>query len=245
MARPVFGGFPAGRVVATAIPNVFFTEVLPEIDSLAELKLTLHVLWRISLKRNFQRYVTVGDLMADPTLLKSLGPDNARSLQVLQEALEAAVARRTLLRATVKSASGSAEMVVANSESGRAVLAQCQRDGALVEEPVPPQPETLRRPNIFELYEQNVGLLTPIIAEELTVATEEYPAGWIDDAFRAAVAGNRRNWRYIRAILERWAAEGKDDGQTIARRTAASGSGKPGKWEQTYQPARRDVSNLR
>jgi DNA replication protein len=246
VAGPVFEGFPSGRVVATAIPNVFFTEVLPEIESLAELKLTLHVLWRISLKRSADRYVSIGDLKSDSTLMKSLGHAKAQSLQAFDDGIASAVARRTLLRASVKAAAGTMEIVVANSESGRAVLTQLQREGAIVEEAAPvPMAEMPPRPNIFELYEQNVGLLTPIIAEELTAATEEYPAAWIDDAFRAAVASNRRSWRYIRAILERWAVEGKDDGQTIARRAAASGSGKPGKWEQTYQPARRDVSHLR
>ena len=35
---------------------------------------------------------------------------------------------------------------------------------------------------------------------------------WIVDAFQIAVEHNARNWRYIRSILERWAREGKDDG---------------------------------
>ena len=43
-----FVGFPDGALAATPIPNLFFARVLPEIDSLAELKLTLHVLWRTS-----------------------------------------------------------------------------------------------------------------------------------------------------------------------------------------------------
>jgi DnaD/phage-associated family protein len=68
------------------------------------------------------------------------------------------------------------------------------------------------RPNIFQLYEDNIGLLSPILADELRDAEESYPASWIEDAFRIAVTKNARNWRYIRAILERWATEGKDDG---------------------------------
>jgi DnaD/phage-associated family protein len=67
------------------------------------------------------------------------------------------------------------------------------------------------RPNIFVLYEQNVGLLQPIIAEELQEAERAYPQEWIEEAFRIAVENNVRNWKYIRRILERWAAEGKDN----------------------------------
>jgi DnaD/phage-associated family protein len=68
----------------------------------------------------------------------------------------------------------------------------------------------VERPNIFVLYEQNIGLLTPLIAEELRDAEKTYPADWVEEAFRIAVEHNARHWRYVRSILERWATEGKD-----------------------------------
>jgi DnaD/phage-associated family protein len=68
-----------------------------------------------------------------------------------------------------------------------------------------------QRPNIFVLYEQNIGPLTPLLAEELMEAEDTYPLPWIEDAFREAVELNKRSWRYIQRILERWAAEGKTD----------------------------------
>ncbi|HEX2172062.1 MAG TPA: DnaD domain protein, partial [Dehalococcoidia bacterium] len=70
----------------------------------------------------------------------------------------------------------------------------------------------LDRPNIFRLYEQNVGILTPLIADQLRDAENTFPPTWVEDAFREAVAQNRRNWRYILKILERWASEGRSDG---------------------------------
>jgi DnaD/phage-associated family protein len=72
------------------------------------------------------------------------------------------------------------------------------------------QPTTI---NIFTLYEQNIGVITPMIAEELKEAESLYPPQWIEDAFREAVALNKRSWRYIARILERWASEGKDSGE--------------------------------
>ena len=69
------------------------------------------------------------------------------------------------------------------------------------------------RPNIFQLYEENVGMLTPLVADELRAAEEEYPAGWVEAAIREAAAGNVRSWRYIEAILERWKREGEERGQ--------------------------------
>ena len=56
-------------------------------------------------------------------------------------------------------------------------------------------------------------MLTPMIADERKEAEKQYPAGWLEDAFREAVELNKRNWRYVARILERWSAEGKDNGK--------------------------------
>src|SRR5262249_27052940 len=77
--------------------------------------------------------------------------------------------------------------------------------------PAPPAVLPARRPTIYELYEQNVGLLTPLLVDELREAAETYPADWIAEAFREAVGYNRRNWRYVRRILENWATQGRGD----------------------------------
>ena len=67
--------------------------------------------------------------------------------------------------------------------------------------------------NIFALYEQNIGMIAPMIAEELKEAERIYPSQWIEEAFKEAVALNKRSWRYIARILERWTSEGKDSGE--------------------------------
>ncbi len=67
----------------------------------------------------------------------------------------------------------------------------------------------IERPNIFVLYEQNIGLLSPLLADELKDAADLYPAEWIEAAFREAVQHNKRKWSYIRAILRRWETEGR------------------------------------
>ena len=51
-----------------------------------------------------------------------------------------------------------------------------------------------------------------MLAEELREAERTYPQSWLEEAFRIAVELNVRQWKYIRTILERWAAEGKDYG---------------------------------
>jgi DnaD/phage-associated family protein len=67
-------------------------------------------------------------------------------------------------------------------------------------------------PNIFTLYEQNIGILTPMIAEELREVDKLYPETWIKDAIKEAVNQNKRKFGYISAILERWSTEGRSYG---------------------------------
>lgn len=69
----------------------------------------------------------------------------------------------------------------------------------------------VERPNVFVLYEQNIGALTPMIADQLRDAEDEYPNPWIEQAIGIAVENNARNWAYVSRILERWKTEGKHD----------------------------------
>ncbi|MCI0888993.1 MAG: DnaD domain protein, partial [Chloroflexi bacterium] len=73
----------------------------------------------------------------------------------------------------------------------------------------PPEPVVVERPNVFALYEANVGMLTPMVAEQLREAEATYPAEWIEGAIREAAERNARSWRYIATILERWASDGR------------------------------------
>lgn len=77
--------------------------------------------------------------------------------------------------------------------------------------PAPPVSEA-ESPDIFTLYEENIGMLTPLIADYLKEAESRYPRNWIVDAIKEAVSTNKRHWRYIASILERWQTEGRSDG---------------------------------
>ena len=66
------------------------------------------------------------------------------------------------------------------------------------------------KPNIFTLYEQNIGPLTPMVAEILKADAETYPESWLRDAIQEAVSRNIRNWKYVQAILKSWQEKGRD-----------------------------------
>lgn len=69
--------------------------------------------------------------------------------------------------------------------------------------------EKPQRPNIYSVYEHEVGLLTPFICEELDWIEKEYPEGYFELAVKNAKQSSTRvSLNYIKKILERFKAEG-------------------------------------
>lgn len=211
-----FDGFPKGRTCFTPVPDLFFVELLPQIDDLAELKLTLYMLWSLHRQRGYPRYLTLPELEAEGLLLSALVcQGEGDPLPVLHGALDRAVERGTLLRLRIGADEDTVDYLFVNTAQGRKAVREVTSGELILEKtgPVREPHVERRRPRILELYEQNVGLLQPLLAQELLEAEETYPPSWIEDAFRIAVQNNVRRWSYIRSILERWRVDGKDDGK--------------------------------
>lgn len=206
----LFSGFPDGRAQVTPVYNVFFSELCPAIDDLAELKLTLHCFWLFAHSKNRAPFVTRAELRADRTLMQSLAVVDADVDRVLTDALARASERGTLLCLPATGARD--DLYFPNTEPGRRALRGMEQSSASADTgTLRPEPaDATTRPNIFRLYEMNVGVLTPMLAEELKEAEASYPAEWLPEAFKIAVHHNKRSWAYIRAILERWRNEGRD-----------------------------------
>ena len=60
-----FVGFPDVKMKAVKIPDFFFTDLLPMIDDLAELKLTLHCFWLLNEQESQLKYLRGVDLRND------------------------------------------------------------------------------------------------------------------------------------------------------------------------------------
>ena len=212
-----FNGFP-DRVRNVPAPAPLFGVLLEQIDDLAELKCLLRVLWLLQQKKGYPRFVTHGEALADRTLATSLGSED----DAIARALEACVRRGALAMAIISldgEHEGKEERLYAlNTDRDRRALAQTASDAFVVghsQTELTPEPwdATVERPNIFALYESNIGMLSPMIADELKEAETLYPTDWIEDAFREAALQNVRNWRYIVRILESWEREGRRRGQ--------------------------------
>ncbi len=112
-----------------------------------------------------------------------------------------------------------------NSPRGRAA-AESFAKGQWQPESVLPAAAPPERPNLFKLYEENIGPLTPLIADALKDSEQTYPPEWVAEALETAVRNNKRNWKYVEAILRRWKEEGhakkqdRRDAQEDGRRYA-------------------------
>lgn len=85
------------------------------------------------------------------------------------------------------------------------------------------QPEGTTRKNAWQLYEQEIGALTPLIADDVAAWIKDTSEAWVKDAIREAAANNKRSWKYCAAILKRWQAQGsqKADKPKAAKRIPA------------------------
>ena len=216
-----FSGFPRGTQY-TPVPNPLLGPLLENIDDLAELKCTLRALWHIHQRGRHKggqtRHVTAHELLSDRALLTGLQGLGVLPREAIRRGMEKGVERGTFISLAVTKAGSLEEVYLLNDEPGRRASQMIKRgeldikgdvstDGIGDELPEP-------KANIFTLYEDNIGMLTPLLAEQISEAEGSYPWSWIEEAFKIAVGNNKRSWRYIEATLRRWAAEGKDDGES-------------------------------
>jgi DnaD/phage-associated family protein len=117
-------------------------------------------------------------------------------------------------------------------------------EGTAAPEKISAEVEDKEMAVISELYEANIGMLTPVVAERLRDVRARYPPGWFGEALREAVASEHRNLKYIEAILARWKTEGfKSRIKGRKERYGRSGEYRqdigtyePHEWEETPEP---------
>jgi DNA replication protein len=207
-----FNGLPPGKINTTRIPSLFFSDLLPQIDDLDEMKVTLYALWLFTRLEGEVRYLKEENFTGDPDFMTGLGATAAVQQAAVQNGLERAVNRGTFLKTAVPEGEGELVIYFFNSPRGQAAV-QSVADGSWRpsdgDSPIPTL--SLEQPNIFRLYEENIGPLTPLIADTLREAEKEFPEDWIRHAVGIAVQNNVRKWNYIEAILRSWQDGGRDE----------------------------------
>ena len=217
-----FAGFPA-VARATAIPNIFFSVVLPQLRAAGDLLAFLLVSRLVQEQRSEVRFVDADSIWASEGAAEAFHEFGAG-----RAGLEAGLIRclevGALLAVDSVGAEGTTRHYFVNEPASRRAVARA-RAGEIalkpdtVVQPIAAEP----RPGIFRLYEENIGTITALIGDRLLEAADEYPPEWIEQAFREAAELNKRNWRYIERILQNWSQEGRheatgrDPGETQQR----------------------------
>lgn len=204
---PPFSGFHQDDLDLIRLPEPFFTQLLPLIDEQAQLQLMLYLFWHLEQQQTNIRYFRLSNLASDPALLEMIGS---------KEALKTAMDGLVKLNAIIDADSDRLEETYyfINGPQGRsAAEAIAQGNWKAIQQNQLPIHMTVEQPNIFKLYEENIGPITPMIAEVLKTDENTYPAVWIKEAIEIAVTRNARNWKYVQAILERWQKEGRGNEQ--------------------------------
>ena len=198
---PRFAGFPPGDMLGARLPETFVRELLPLIDDLDELKVTLYCIWAIQQaaapRHNDFRYLRERDVI-DGVEQAGLVADGT----ALRAALRRVVLRGTLIGIEIESHSGAEVIYFMNTEHGR-VAADALEAG----EWHPAEASEVDHLNIYQLYERHFTMLTPAMSDVLRDVEATYPAEWIQAAIAQAAAKNVHYWKYVENVLKRWAAE--------------------------------------
>ncbi len=192
-----FKGFEESESL-TALPDSFFGRILGEVADLSELKIVLTALWQTQHMDGPVHPLRITDFDAQTA---GLTPSE------IQQGLMRAVEDGILLVA----GAGSSSLYFLNSPRGRAAAAAIAKGAQSI--PTGAVTGPLDQTNVFKLYEENIGPLTPLIADALRDAEGAYPEEWLADAIEVAVANNKRSWAYCKAILKRWKDEGRAEKQ--------------------------------
>ncbi len=192
-----------------SVPESFFTQIMPVIRDVIELKVILYIFHCLSQKPIDPAFMTHNELLSSGPAFLLISKND------LTKALETAVADEALLHLSMGLKSKQQDIYFVNIESNREIIEQIKRGELSLKQfsDIPREEQAHQQSsNIFVIYEQNIGMITPMLSDELKAATELYPAQWIEEAIKEAVLLNKRSWRYIARILERWAKEGKSIG---------------------------------
>jgi DNA replication protein len=203
------------RIGDVALPHAFFQEILPRVSDLSELKLLLFVAYFAAERR--QKYgVPLSDLTQPQVMRSIVGTSSPEPAEArLQRTMDKTVADGTIFRLKIRRCGDERAYFLPVSSANRELLDRLKgkESDASVELDLGKHVDvTVYRPNIFALYEQHLGPLNPLLAEQLRDAERSYPKSWIEQAIIEAVHYNKRNWRYVQTVLSQWEDSGGPSG---------------------------------
>lgn len=187
------------------VPAALFGPLLERVTDVTSLRCALRAIFVLHRKQGRPAVVTTAELATDPVL--GLGGDEASAERAMESLAELGVLVRV-----------EAGYCLDTPANRRALEGSPVRSGGGAWDAEPPTDASAGpRPDVFRLYEENIGVITPMAAERLKDMEVEYPREWIAEAFGQAVLSNARSLRYVEAILRRWRDDGRGDGTAGGR----------------------------
>ena len=194
---------------STPVPNPLLADLLVEIADPDELRLTLRAVWALHQQRGFPQSVTMSDLAADRTVAAMLGMGGDDLENRVSALLDQAAGRGTLLKIREH---GGPDRYFLNTEPVRRALSRQgvvpteARETADTEAELEAwqDPGAAAEPSMAVLaYEENIGQITPLVAQKIRDAIDDYTELDVVDAIRIAADREARNWNYVAALLRR------------------------------------------
>ena len=210
-------GFPiADDFATTRVPNSVLGRVLSTIDDAYEIKLILRAIWLLEHQRGYPPCITRNDLRRDRILSVTI-PDQSDFDRILNSAIE----RGVFVQVSINDNS----CLMFNTESARRASIE-----------VSPTIDNLNKDDngwetaaasagpvdAFRAYEENIGILSPMIRQSILAALEDFTDEDITRAVRIAVENESRSWSFVAGVLRRWTRDGIPHERTAG--TAAAGT---------------------
>ncbi len=180
----------------------FLFQIFGETEDPFQLKVLLFAIGLAQQSGDEANPLTLQDFYSYPEFMNTLGRDEEEIREKLLSALQANLEAGYFLCTSFEEMKQGKPFYL-NTPRGKQAA---QLQGTSAKRPV----YNLSRSEIFTLYEDNIGPLTPLIADALKDAEKEYSKEWLEEAIRIAVVNNVRKWRYIQAILNSWKEEGRN-----------------------------------
>lgn len=198
-------GFPLPDDFATTrVPNAVLSRVLSSIDVVDEIKLILRAIWLLEHQRGYPRYIAHDDLRRDRVLSVAITEQSD-----FDRILKSAIARGVFLEGSIN---GNVCLML-NTESARRALLEASSIASNLNKD--DDYDGWERPSVgtrsadaFRAYEENIGILSPMIRQSILAALEDFTDEDITHAVRIAVENESRSWSFVAGVLRRWARDG-------------------------------------
>src|SRR5690606_1181261 len=120
------------------------------------------------------RYVRLSEVLKDEVFVKSIHVRAETAAEHIRDGFERAVARGTLLSVRLHLLKGDEDLYFMNTAKGKATIQAIHEGRWVPGDDLRPIALVVERPNVYRLYEQNIGPLTPMIADQLQDAEQSY-----------------------------------------------------------------------